>query len=493
MGVIQRQSLKHTFISYFGMFLGVFSVLFIYPLAKEEYGLFQVIISATSICLSFFSLGMGSVGIKFFPIFKNYKNGHNGFLSFLLLGGVLGFLIFLISFPLFSNLFSNNFFKEQPLFADYSIYLLPIVFLFLFNHILVNYISNFQRIVIPSILEQLLIKLVLPLLFVLYITNYITLNWLLLGVVLNYILVLVGLILYLKYILHQFHLTLNKPFFTKSRLKEIKSFSIFSIFNSIGANFAFRLDILMVASMVSLTSGGTYAIINVMTDIISKPGKALFSISGPIIANHLKNNEIREVELIYKKSSLALLLFGLLVFFNILLSLFDLLNLMPNTDDMIGGETVLFFLGTAKIFDMMTGVNNQIIIYSKFYKFNFYILFGLAILNVIFNLIFIPFYGIIGAALATLCSVFFYNSIKLAFIYFKFKIHPFKIETLYAILTALMCYFIISLIDFEFCSIANVFFRSILFTGLFMLIAFKFNFSEDINRIISTFFKKIGL
>ena len=40
MGVIQRQGLKHTIVSYFGVLIGLFSTIFIYPRVPELYGLF---------------------------------------------------------------------------------------------------------------------------------------------------------------------------------------------------------------------------------------------------------------------------------------------------------------------------------------------------------------------------------------------------------------------------------------------------------------------
>ena len=93
MGVIQRQGLKHTIVSYFGGLIGLFSTIFIYPRVPELYGLFRVIIDATMLIVSFFSLGLSTHAVKFFPKFKNLKTGHHGFLGFLLIGSSIGFII----------------------------------------------------------------------------------------------------------------------------------------------------------------------------------------------------------------------------------------------------------------------------------------------------------------------------------------------------------------------------------------------------------------
>ena len=105
MGVIQRQGLKHTIVSYFGVLIGLFSTIFIYPRVPELYGLFRVIIDATMLIVSFFSLGLSTHAVKFFPKFKNLKTGHHGFLGFLLIGSSIGFIIFLVCLPLIRFLF----------------------------------------------------------------------------------------------------------------------------------------------------------------------------------------------------------------------------------------------------------------------------------------------------------------------------------------------------------------------------------------------------
>ncbi len=92
----------------------------------------------------------------------------------------------------------------------------------------------------------------------------------------------------------------------------------------------------------------------------------------------------------------------------------------------MSGKIVILILGIAKLFDMITSVNELIISYSKYFRFNLFALLVLAVLNVIANLIFIPYFDIAGAALATLLSIVLYNSVKTIFIYTKYRIHPFQ-------------------------------------------------------------------
>ena len=63
-------------------------------------------------------------------------------------------------------------------------------------------------------------------------------------------------------------------------------------------------------------------------------------------------------------------------------------------------------------------------------------LFVLAIIN---NLIFIPIWGIEGAAVATCLSSFIYNAVKYFYIWKTFKLQPFDRNTLYTLLLILVC------------------------------------------------------
>src|ERR1043165_4815783 len=95
MGVIQRQGIKNTVSSYFGIVIGFVSLLIIQPkfLKPEEIGLVRVLFAFSTLIASFIALGVSSMSIKYFPIFKDEKTGHHGFLGFVLLFPIVGFII----------------------------------------------------------------------------------------------------------------------------------------------------------------------------------------------------------------------------------------------------------------------------------------------------------------------------------------------------------------------------------------------------------------
>lgn len=492
MGVIQRQGLKHTIVSYFGVVIGLFSTLLIYPRVPELYGLFKVIIDATMLTVSFFSLGLSTHAVKFFPKFKDQKTGHHGFLGFLLIGSFAGFLFFLICLPLIRYLLLDVLLKESEsvaLFTEYFYYLVPMVFLFTFNAIFFKYVSNFNRVVIPNIFE-IFIKITLPILALLFIGKYIDTQFFVLGVIINYIIVLIGFLIYTKS-LGQLFFKLNLNFIQPPLAKEIRKFSLFGLLNALGSQLAFKIDTLMVAGMIDITSTGVYGIVHVITEVIMKPAKGIVAISSPIISASWNSNDLGNIKMIYQKSSTVLLIIGCFVFLGIWGSIYDLTEIMHNTEIMQTGINVILFLGLAKLVDLATSVNTDIISYSKKYQFNFYALLVLAILNITFNLFFIPKYGLVGTAIATFCSVSLFNLTKLIFIWVNFKMQPFTFATLKILILAGLCWAMIYFIPFNFHPIVNIMLRSVLLTIVYGGLTLYFEISPDVNGMVRGGFDKL--
>jgi O-antigen/teichoic acid export membrane protein len=104
----------------------------------------------------------------------------------------------------------------------------------------------------------------------------------------------------------------------------------------------------------------------------------------------------------------------------------EIFEIIPNGERYKSGKIVILLLGLAKLFDMLTSINEYIIAYSKHFRYNLYFLLVLAVVNVVANLTLIPQFELAGAALATLLSVVLFNIFKTYFVYAKFKIHPFQ-------------------------------------------------------------------
>ena len=124
------------------------------------------------------------------------------------------------------------------------------------------------------------------------------------------------------------------------------------------------------------------------------------------------------------------MIIGCLLLVGIWANLDSLYSFIPNGDVYIQGINVVLFIGLGKLSDMIFGTNGEIIVMSKHYRFNVIAVAILAILTIVLNLLLIPQYGIEGAAIASFLAMLTFNISKFLFVWVKFKIQPFSLQTI---------------------------------------------------------------
>ncbi|MGB5781588.1 MAG: oligosaccharide flippase family protein, partial [Eudoraea sp.] len=124
MGIIFKQSLKNTTITYLGFAIGAINTLFLYTrfLTDEYYGLVGVILSTSAILMPFMAFGVPNTLVKYYSNFSDSKSV-DGFLTLMV------FLPLLIIIPLlgvsyFANEVIGNFLaRKNVIVKDYVWYI----------------------------------------------------------------------------------------------------------------------------------------------------------------------------------------------------------------------------------------------------------------------------------------------------------------------------------------------------------------------------------
>ena len=156
-----------------------------------------------------------------------------------------------------------------------------------------------------------------------------------------------------------------------------------------------------------------------------------------------------------------------------------------------GGIMVVFMIGISKYFDLILGNNNAIIFNSKYYRMVLFLGLMLVFLTITLNLFFIPRYGIIGSAFATLLSITLYSLAKLLFVVKRMHLFPFTKQTLYSIALTFVLFLLFYFWEFPFIPIISIVLKSILVTIAYVYFNYKFEISIEINREIDKFLKKL--
>jgi O-antigen/teichoic acid export membrane protein len=198
---------------------------------------------------------------------------------------------------------------------------------------------------------------------------------------------------------------------------------------------------------------------------------------------------MREIASLYKKTSINQMIVGLLIFIGIWMSIDDVLTFVPEKYQ--GIQMVFFYVGLAKLIDVSAGVNGTIIATSDKYRFDLYINLILILVTVVTNVIFIPRYGIEGAAMATAIAILIHNVVKTLVLYSFYKIQPFQRATLKLLAIALVTFFIVEFISFDGIQVVwlRILLRSLLTSLLFSLAVLGLSISEDVNALFKKYIR----
>ncbi len=479
MGVIQRQGIKNTVSSYLGILLGFVSLIVIQPqfLKPEEIGLARVLFAFSTLIASFIPIGVNNMTIKYFPVFKNEKNGHNGFFGFVLLFPLVGFIVSAVGLVIFKEFIIAQYRRESPLILDYYNYIFPFSFFIAFSTVITTYLISLFKTTVPSYLNDIYVRVAYVVLILAYYFKYLTLPQFMGAYIGIYALQLLLLIVYLIKE-DKPSLSINWSFYRKQGLREMILFSLLLSLASIAALGLKTLDSVLIGKFLPLSFVGIYTIASFIPTVIETPLNALDRIVTAKVAHAVVDNNMDEVRDVYYKSVKYLSLIGGLLFVGINCNISYLLALVGK--DYTQGIEVVWIISTGAFINMLGGANTSIIFYSSKYWQGALLLLLLVIISFACNMILIPRYGINGAAMSTAISSLLYTTIKFSIVYRKFKFQPYNNATLKTILLVMVCIGVNFLLPVLHSNVLNIVLRSIVLGGLFV-------FAVYVMKLVSEF------
>lgn len=496
MGIVIKQSIKSTLISYIGVLLGAFNNLWLYPkyLEPEKIGLLKLLQDIPFLFALFVQLGASSLTDRFFHHFKDAKK-NNGFLTALLIYPFIGYTLFLISFFSFNDYWKSIFTSNAHLLVNYFIYLVPLTFFMMYTSIMEAYLRANFNVTWSNFIRDILIRIFYTAFVFLYALKIINFDWLITMVVVGYGIALATLFIYARSI-NILHITSYFNWPKKSLLKEMGTYLLFLIPGTAGSLIAQKIDTIMIALIgISAIHGNKgldnvaiYSLAYYISSVIEVPRKSISQISIPILSAAFKENNFNKIDSLYKKNSITQFITGSFIFLLIWINIDDLFLFVPNSELYKQGKYVVLFVGISKLIDMATSINSEIIQFSKYFKFNLIAIIMLAFLTVGLNTIFIPIYSITGAAIALAITILIYNVSKTYFIWYKLKFSPFTKGMFPLLILCIIILVISNSIEYTPSTLLNSFFfiviRTIIFIITFYFLIRKFRISEDVNHLI---------
>jgi O-antigen/teichoic acid export membrane protein len=268
------------------------------------------------------------------------------------------------------------------------------------------------------------------------------------------------------------------------RSKEIGNLALYGIIGGIGSTFVTDIDKFMISNEINLSATGIYSVMMLFGMFISLPSINLKRVSTPIIAESWKNNDIDNINTIYKKSALNQLLFGFYIFLGIWFCIDYVMDILNFSYVYRIAKDVILFIGIAQMIEMSTGVNSEIIATSKSYRWNTFFLFLLVIVVYSSNAILIPIFSIEGAAMATAVSFLIVNLLRYTFLKVKYKLTPFSNEFFLGLFIGLGVFTLLYYMPELDNNYIGIILNGGLITILFWTASYLLKLSPEINKII---------
>jgi len=485
MGIVVRQSFLNLISIGIAFIIGAVNTLYLYPtfLGSKLQGLVIALLAISNILQPFVSFGTQHAVVRFYSKYtkKNEKD------SLLTLSLLIPIIITVLLIPLFYNYYDQlkeYLFQNDKSLSKYSYVILFIALSTAFFEVFYSWLRVKLKSVFGNFLKELYPRMLISFLLISFSLGVIDFENFILFLIYGYYLRLIIVIIYSIYVIKP---KINFSF--KKDIYEIFKYCLLIFLSGAASSIILDIDKSMLSSILTVENVAYYSVAVFIAAVIEIPGRAMFQILAPVVANAINKKHFKKLKSLYKKSSTNLVLVASLFFLLIILNLDDFYNML-NQEGYSIGIPIVIIVSFAKLYSMSTGCVNNIISNSKYYYYTFWFSIFSSVLAVILNIYLIKIYGIVGAAFATLIVLILMNTLKIYLVYNKFKMHPYSKDTLKIALLSVLAFVIFSNLKLGFDPIINIIVKSSLLFILFTLAAYIFKLSDDVNIFIDKFNKK---
>jgi len=486
MGVVLHQSFKNTLIIFIGFTIGGINVLFLYThfLQAEYFGLVTFLLSASNILMPLLIFGMQHTIIKFYSSYKDRLDRDNFLVTALLLPLFIIIPLALVG-TMFYDYISDLLSRENIIIKKYSYFIFLIAILMGYFEVFYAWSKVQLQSVFGNFIREIFGRVCVTILLFLVYLDWLNSEEFIYSMVVVYALRMVIIKIYA----FQIYFPKVKHFSMPSNIKEILSFSFYIILAGSAGSILLEIDKFMIPQLEKIEQVAYYSVGVFIATVIGIPSRAMQQIVNPLTAKELNEGNLNNVESLYKKTSINLLIVGGLFFLLINVNINEIYLIIDKPEYSIGIYIVLM-VSIAELFKLSLGTNGAILTNSKYYKMFFYFSIAMAISVIVLNKIFIEWIGIEGAALATLVVVLIFGLIKLLYVRSKLKIHPYSNSTKIVLIIIVILFFAFYFWELPITPILSIVLKSIIVSLLFSVLIVKFRLSEDINNLVRKYLFK---
>ncbi|NCX96401.1 MAG: hypothetical protein EBX41_08330 [Chitinophagia bacterium] len=431
MGIVFRQSVKTTLTIFVGALLGAL-IIYISTLyiPKQELGFVRTLTNCSVVATQILLLGLQNTMSVYIHKYADNK-GQRGFLIALCL--VAPVIVMAISAALYWVFKTQvlGWFQPQdvPYISRYYMLLPVFTLLMMYQVVLEQYLISQVLVALSSFVREVVLRVVNVVLIVLFGLGLLSYSAFINGLVLAYA-IPAGIFLFIAFRTKSFSFNLSPQSVSKAEVAELFRFTWYHFLLSISITLMGFLDTLMLVTLhkKGMASVAVYGNAVFFVSLLQMPYKAMYNATFPILAAAIKDADLLKVKDLFTRSSINILIGTCFMAILIIANLDSVVAIMPSGYAEVKWLVIILTIGN--FIDMATGMNGQVLSISQFYRFNFYMSVVLVVLIIALNTMWIPHFGMYGAAAATAFSLILFNIAKWLYVWKKMDLQPFTFQSI---------------------------------------------------------------
>jgi len=497
-GVIAKQSIRGTIVTYLGIAVGIVTTFFVLTrfLTTEEIGLARVLIDAATLFVGLAQLGTNASIIRFYPYFreKDSEEDH-GFFFWALVVPFIGFLLFAIIYWACRVPLGAWFGDKSPLFVEYYYFVLPLAFFMLYQTICESTCNVLMHIVVPRAVRELIVRVGLLAIYLLYAFDFLSIDGLVIGICVNYSLAAVINLCYF-FSLKRINLRPDWSYLRAHRdiVRKYLVYTGFLIISAVTTVLAPTLSSFFVTAKMGLDNTGIFAIATYMAVMVSVPNRSVAAIASPQLARAIKEQNSDECSHLVSQVTRNMLLIGGFILLAMWVNIDLIFHILPNGTTYATAKYVVLILGVSQLVLATFSICFTLLTYSRFYAFSLLLSLILTVSALLLNNYLVPLYGMEGAAWSNMLSYGLYYLLIIATVVPLCRVHIID-RNWWAILALVVVLFALNWAWQTYLPALNIWLdsilRSVVILGSGALIAYKAKLSPEINdQIVNSLNRK---
>lgn len=496
MASIRKQTIISSVLVYIGFGIGALNTLLYTQKGgafnPDQYALTRLFFDVGQLFFCLATLSSLTVLNKFYPYYKdNLPDKDNDLFTRTLIICVIGCALTAIGGYIFEPVIVRKFSEKSKLFVDYYHWTLIFGVGITMFSVFESYCWSIQKTIFPNFLRETALRLLTSVLILLYFFKVVTFqHFIFLFAAMFFV---IGIILFAWLIkTGQLHITFKVSRVTKKYRKKMLQMQGLVFGGVTIITIGQTIDGIIIASLVSLKATGIYTFAQYAANLVQVPQRSIQAVSTGAIARAWKDKNYAEINRIYSRSSINMLILGLFIFGNVWLNVSAGIEVLHIQDDFNNALLAILVIGATRIIDAGTGVNQTIISTSNRWTFEFYSGVIMLALRIVTAYIFVKKFGFIGSAYAELINQVVFNFIRFLFLNKNYNMQPFSLKTLYALLLGVAGYFATSLLLGGVYGWLGIITRVALFSGLMVAGTFVLKLTPDATQMLDNVKKRFS-